>query len=287
MHLAVEASALTRNVRGMGRYARSLLSAMPLHRPELRYTIFAKNRADIAPLSEQLSALPHVMDRAAVVAVSTMPETDCDAAWYPCNFVTQTPRRGAVVPTVHDLFPMLQLDGRWWKFYKRTRARLRYGATMRRADHVITGATASGQELIDTFGYPRERLSVVPHAADDFRAADPSLVTSLLARLNVAGPFLLAVGSQEPRKNLQVLYAAMRRLETGGRAIPLVLCGPRGIHGFREGDPLPPWLRHAGFVSDQHPLRAHLDEGRFYRSHIECLMRREKRVNNRAGDHEE
>ena len=42
----------------------------------------------------------------------------------------------------------------------------------------------------------------------------------------------------------------MQWLEARGRAIPLVLCGPRGIHGFKPGDAVPRWLRHAGFVSD-------------------------------------
>lgn len=250
MHLAVEAIALTRNMRGMGRYARSLLSAMPSHRADLRYTIFAKNAADVAPLSEQLGTLQHIMERATVRPASEMASTVCDAAWYPCNFVTHRPRAGAIVPTVHDLFPMLQLDGRWWKFYKRTRARYRYTRTFAAADHIITGATRSGGELTSMFGVASERISVVPHAADDFRAADPSLVDGLLAKLDVHGPFLLAVGSQEPRKNLGVLYDAMRLLEDAGRAIPLVLCGPRGIHGFRPGDVSPSWLRHAGFVRD-------------------------------------
>ena len=250
MHLAVEAIALTRNLRGMGRYARSLLSAMPAHRPELRYSIFAKNADDVAALTEQLSTLPHVMERATVLPARAMSEIVCDAVWYPANFVTHRPRRGAIVPTVHDLFPMLQLDGRWWKVYKRTRARLRYTSTLRAADHVITGAIAAGDELIATFGLARERLTVVPHAADDFHAADTASIDPLLARLRVTGPFLLAVGSQEPRKNLAVLYAAMRILDTRGRAIPLVLCGPRGIHGYKPGDELPDWLRHAGFVSD-------------------------------------
>jgi len=250
MHLAVEAVALTRNLRGMGRYARSLLSEMPAVRPELRYTIFAQNSADVAPLQEQLAALPRIMERATVRPASEMEHVSCDAAWYPCNFVTHRPLTGAIVPTVHDLFPMLQLDGRWWKVYKRSRARFRYRRTMSDADHVITGATKAAEELRATFGLSADRISVVPHAADEFRSADPSLVDSLLARLDVCGPFLLAVGSQEPRKNLGVLYAAMRLLDARGRAVPLVLCGPRGVHGYKPGDAVPTWLRHAGFVSD-------------------------------------
>jgi glycosyltransferase involved in cell wall biosynthesis len=250
MHLAIEAIALSGNRRGMGRYARSLLAAMPEHCPEVRYTIAARNSADIAPLTAQLSALPNVMERATVVSASAMSDITCDVAWYPCNFVTYRPKRGAIVPTVHDLFPMLQLDGRWWKFYKRARARHRYGVTLGLADHVITGATVAGAELTSTFGVPTERISVVPHAADDFRSTEPALADPILARLNIHGDFLLAVGSQEPRKNLAVLYAAMELLAARGRSIPLVLCGPRGVHGYRPGDAVPAWLRHAGFVTD-------------------------------------
>ena len=250
MHLAVEAIALTRNLRGMGRYARHLLAEMPAHRPELRYTILAKNAADVDPLTEQLAALPRVLERATVRPASAMARLDCDAAWYPCNFVTHRPRSGAIVPTVHDLYPMLQLDGRWWKIYKRSRARYRYTQTLSVADHVITGATKSADELMSVFGTARDRISVVPHAADGLPAVDRALVDPLLHRLDVSGPFLLAVGSQEPRKNLDVLYQAMRLLAAEGRDIPLVLCGPRGIHGVRPGEAAPPWLRHAGFVTD-------------------------------------
>ena len=250
MHLAVEAIALTRNLRGMGRYARRLLSEMPVHRPELRYTIFAKNAADVGALSEQLNALPNVPERATVRAASEMARSSCDAAWYPCNFITHRPLSGALVPTVHDLYPMLQLDGRWWKFYKRSRAKYRYWRTLSAADHVITGAAKSAEELTTAFGITSQRISIVPHAADGFRAVDRAIVDPLLQRLDIHGAFLLAVGSQEPRKNLGVLYAAMRLLEEQGQSVPLVLCGPRGIHGVQPGDETPTWLRHAGFVTD-------------------------------------
>ncbi len=250
MHLAVEALAVSRNRRGMGRYARSLLAAMALERPGLRYSIFARNAADVAPLSEQLAALPGVMERATVHAASDMAQLHCDAAWYPCNFVTHRPRSGAIVPTVHDLFPMLQLDGRWWKVIKRARARHRYASTIASAHHLITGATNAAAEIVQQFGVAPDRISVVPHAADDFRRADPVLADTILARLRITGPFLLAVSSQEPRKNLGVLYAALPMLHAAGRRIPLVLCGPRGVHGYRSGDTLPPWLHLAGFVSD-------------------------------------
>lgn len=249
-HLLVDARTLVRNRRGTGRYTRALLVAMVRERPALRCTLLARDAKDVAPLREQLASLDGVAARSTVIAARAAGGVDCDAAWYPTNFVLHRPRSGAIVPTIHDLYPMLLLDGRWWKVLKRTRARLRYARTVALADRIVTGAEASAAEIARTFGVPRERIAVVPHAADDFAAADPACADALLARLGVAGPFLLAVGSQEPRKNLPVLYEAMRRLAAAGRTIPLVLCGPRGVHGLDEGDAAPPWLRVAGFVDD-------------------------------------
>lgn len=252
MHIAVEASTISRNLRGMGRYARALLDAMPQHRPALRYTLFARNADDVGALTAQLAPFSRITERATIRPLAELTQTDCDVAWYPCNFITTTPRRGALVPTVHDLFPMLLLDGRWWKVIKRQRARTRYRHTVSAADHIITGATGARDELVRVFGLATDRISVVPHAADDFRIDQPptDIASRILQPLGVTGPFLLAVGSQEPRKNLPVLYEAMRQLDASGCRIPLVLCGPRGVHGYRQGDALPRWLRHAGFVSD-------------------------------------
>jgi len=250
MHLAIEAIAITRNMRGMGRYARSLLAAMARERPGLRYSIFVRDASDVSALSAQLALLPGVLERAIVRPAAEMAQVHCDAAWYPCNVVTYRPRSGAIVPTVHDLFPMLQLDGRWWKVIKRTRARRRYARTIAAADHVITGATRAAEEIAQQFALAPSRISVVPHAADDFRLADPALAHAILTRLGVTGPFLLAVSSQEPRKNLAVVYAAMQQLHDAGHSIPLVLCGPQGAHGYRVGDARPPWLHLAGFVGD-------------------------------------
>ena len=249
-HLLVDARTLVRNRRGTGRYTRVLLVAMARARPDVRYTLLARDATDVAPLREQLATLDGVAERSAVIAAGASRTVDCDVAWYPTNFVLHRPRAGAIVPTVHDLYPMLLLDGRWWKVVKRARARFRYARTVAVADRIVTGAEASAAEIARTFGVARERIAVVPHAADDFAAADPALADALLARLGVAGPFLLAVGSQEPRKNLPVLYEAMRRLGARGRAIPLVLCGPKGAHGLGTGDAAPEWLRLAGFVDD-------------------------------------
>lgn len=259
MHLAIDALQLRHDHRGVGRYVRRLLSEMPRHREELRYTLGVARASDVEPVREQLAELPGVLERAQVVPIADWRTLQCDVAWYPWNFVRHRPSAGAIVPTVHDLAPMLQFDGRWWKVLKRRRARRQYAHALAVADRVITGAAAARDEIVALLGADPRRIDVVPHAADSFGVAggatnDPASVAStdaLLASLQVTGPFLLAVGSQEARKNLRVLFAAAARLHAEGRGLRLVLCGPNASGVVGVGAPPPRWLRWAGFVSDE------------------------------------
>ncbi len=249
MHLAIEAQQLRHDHRGVGRYVRRLLSEMPRHRPSLRYTVGVARAADVAPVRQQLALLSGVLERSEVVELSAWRGMRCDVAWYPWNFVRHRPAAGAIVPTIHDLAPMLQLDGRWWKVVKRWRARRAYAHAVAAADRIITGAVIARDELVRVLGAPSAHIHVVPHAADGF-AVDPTAADTLLHALGAHDPFLLAVGSQEARKNLRALYAAMDSLQARGRTMSLVLCGPRGTRVAGYGSRTPAWLHPAGFVSD-------------------------------------
>lgn len=267
MHVAVEALQLRHDHRGVGRYVRRLLTALPQHAPAIRYSLGVPAAADVAPVRALLAELPGVDARAHVAPIAEWRTLHCDVAWYPWNYVRALPASGAVVPTLHDLAPIHQFDGRWWKVLKRATARRAYAHALAQSHHVITGAEAAATELVQELGAHRTDISVVPHAADDFLAAatgslmerpasdasmtrPPDAARALLERLQVNGAFLLAVGSQEARKNLRVLFHAMEQLAAEGQTIPLVMCGPRasGVAGYRHRTPS--WLRWAGFVSD-------------------------------------
>lgn len=263
MHLAIDALQLRHDHRGVGRYVRRLLTEMPRHREALRYTLGVARSADVEPVRAQLAALPGVLDRSRVMPIAEWRTLHCDVAWYPWNYVRHRPLTGAIVPTIHDLAPMLQLDGRWWKVLKRHRARRQYRHALAVADLVMTGATAARDEIVARLGADPRGIHVVPHAADGFRPQAESSVSpltsqqrgasadALLASLQVSGPFLLAVGSQEARKNLRVLFDATARLHAEGRALPLVLCGSNSSGVVGVGATPPSWLRWAGFVSDE------------------------------------
>jgi len=243
-HIGIEATKLLRERRGIGRYVRNVMLRMLYARPELRYTLFVRRAADIEPLREQLATMSEKMHAAASVqTVSTLPSCHLDVVWYPWNWLHPSTDRAACVVTVLDLAPMLQLDHRWWKFYKRAKYRSRYASTVRNAHMTIAISVFTKQEMIRYLRADPSRIRVTLLAADDIPHA-PDGPCAPLDRLALDTPFFLTVGAQEARKNLSTLYSAMALLRERGERVALVQCGPSA----RAKDTS--WLHHVGYVSD-------------------------------------
>jgi glycosyltransferase involved in cell wall biosynthesis len=111
---------------------------------------------------------------------------------------------------------------RQWRQVYRTGLR----ATLRRADAIVTPSRATAEDLLSRTRVDPSRLHVIPEAAAlPESAADPEPV---LARLKIPRPYILSVGTLEPRKNLVRLVRAYRRVATTGVPHALVLAGPMG-----------------------------------------------------------
>jgi glycosyltransferase involved in cell wall biosynthesis len=139
------------------------------------------------------------------------------------NFVLPAvgPARGVV--TVHDL-----------SFYRDDTfpgsARLRdlVPWSIERAARVLTPTEAVAGEVRDRFGVPEAK--VVPTAegvGSLFFGATP-LSDAALAGMGIRPPFVLAVGTIEPRKNLTRLLAAWRAARRELPGWMLVIAGPTG-----------------------------------------------------------
>src|SRR5206468_434122 len=84
----------------------------------------------------------------------------------------------------------------------------------------------TAEDLIRRTSVPATRVHVVPLAASlEHTSADPDEV---LSRLKIRTPYILFVGTLEPRKNLVRLIRAYRRLAAKGTPHRLVLGGPIG-----------------------------------------------------------
>ena len=145
------------------------------------------------------------------------------------------PRRGRVplVVTVHDAAPELfpeTFPRRGRRFHHRGLA-----AAAARADVVLTVSQSAAAEIADHSPIPADRIRVVPNGVEPLVVA-PERRRALLESMGLAGrPFVLWVGSLEPRKGVGTLVAAMARLRPPG--VALVLAGYPGWLGDDLLDP--------------------------------------------------
>lgn len=104
-------------------------------------------------------------------------------------------------------------------------------ASLRRADAVVVPSRATRQAILEFLpDLQPDRIHVtVPGIGEEFRLCDPASVREVVARLKLPQPYILYVGTLEPRKNIPALVKSYRRLvEAGAIKEHLVLAGKLG-----------------------------------------------------------
>lgn len=148
----------------------------------------------------------------------------CDVFLSTQSYLTPLALRIPVILVVHDL---VAFEPRW-RPQRRAAAieRTTLALTARRAAAILTDSRATRDDLLSRWPTLAGKATVVPLAAapafNPIRAPDDAAIN---ARHGLRRPFVLAVGTLEPRKNLAALIAAF---ETVPDHIELVLVGPTG-----------------------------------------------------------
>lgn len=139
------------------------------------------------------------------------------------------PFEGPTVATIHDLsylhYPQHHPRERIL-FMERNMPR-----TLAQASAIICDSEFIRQEIIGILKVPADKVTTVPLGVDPaFHPRDPVTLRPALGRHRLAGiPYLLAVSTLEPRKNLPRLLIAYARLPEALRARhPLALVGAKG-----------------------------------------------------------
>ncbi len=228
---------------GVERYALSLTTALARQAPG-EIVLFVRPDAP-----EALTVLP--VERHASPFRQRVPT---EQAWLPVAaaragidllhtlaFPTPPLWRGPALLTIHDATPWLHPDtvSVGMRYYYGPL----YRQALRRAAGILTVSEAARDDLVTTLGIPPERLHVTHNGVDPrfFEAHTPEGPRS---------PYLLAVGTLEPRKNVPVLLDALRLLRTEGRDLQLVIVGRQGWADALPLRELAAHVRLTGSVGD-------------------------------------
>ncbi|MEA3397398.1 MAG: glycosyltransferase family 1 protein, partial [Chloroflexota bacterium] len=247
MRLAVDYTAAARQGGGIGRYARELVSALLAAGPEHEWVLMAAAgglgdhwRREQARLQNIAAAPERLSFRSLPLSDNWMARlwqrlrlplpaetiTGRVACFYSPDFVLPPLRRATrALLTVHDLSFLHYPD-------TFTPPLLRYLETcvprsVARADHILADSEATRQDLIALLAVPPEKVTtlysgVSPHFTPQ---AAPGERERLRTRYGISErPYILAVGTVQPRKNYVRLMRACAPLAASGD-LELVIAG--------------------------------------------------------------
>lgn len=145
------------------------------------------------------------------------------------------PKSCKLVPLVTDLAVY-----RMPEVYQRSRVllwRLQYAYMRRRADMFLAISKFTKQEMEEILHIPSEKIRIIPMACSEsmVRENDPDARVALRKKYSLPERFILFVGNNNPRKNLERIICAFDLLkERTGLSHKLVIAGEQGWKFDRE-----------------------------------------------------
>jgi glycosyltransferase involved in cell wall biosynthesis len=248
---------------GMDHYLHQVLSAMKRLAPQHRY-ILIDHRRHAIPFRDQFEQriidLPAGPARVSRWNLRLVPKilSEFDLVFSPGLYgPLRIPEGVTSVMVVHDLTRFLFPDFFNFKVMHKVLDRFTYPAMLRRYDHLLTVSKTTRQDLMTLFKVPEKKITVVYHGAEEaFKPVSPQKAEAALWQShNITKPFILSLGTLEPRKNIPTLLKAFAGITD---RIPhhLVLVGQKGwkwepIFKEMERPDLKERVHWVGYVSDE------------------------------------
>jgi glycosyltransferase involved in cell wall biosynthesis len=231
MRIAVEITTCTPLRTGVGYYTEHLVDALLDTRAPGDDVVLLSNRAPAPELADRWAPHLHVCGPSvrAVWMQSGAPrllaDTRADFAVFP-NYAAPLASPCPLLVVVHDL-AVLRVP-HFFTARKRFLSRSVLDVVMATTAVVGTVSQTSQRDIVSLLGIGAERILQLPGAAHpSCRPASPETVAEVRDRHGIRGPYVLTVGTLEPRKDLPTLLRAFDRLASRTDH-ELVVVGGRG-----------------------------------------------------------
>lgn len=130
--------------------------------------------------------------------------------------------------------------------------------SVKRANHILADSQATKNDLTDLYDTPESKITVLLSGVDKrFKPTDISLVEQIRAKYGLNNtPFILSVGTVQPRKNYSRIIHALARLRQQGIDIHYAIVGGKGwledeMYQTIEDTNLQDYVHLLGFVDDE------------------------------------
>jgi glycosyltransferase involved in cell wall biosynthesis len=235
MRVCIDIQAGIAQLAGVGRYTRELVTHLgPLAAPD---------ELSLFYFDFQRGGRPFPVNGAADAPCRWLPGRFIQGAWktigwppydllagaadvyhFP-NFIRPPLRRGRSVVTIHDVAFLRHPETIEPGNYRHLKARIR--ETVERSDAIITVSSFTAREIEALLNVPADRIHPIASGlSGTMRRASDEATARVRQALGLERPYLLSVGTLEPRKNYPFLVDVFERL--GGFDGDLVVAGMRG-----------------------------------------------------------
>lgn len=264
MRVALDAIPLVAAKTGIGHYTEALSTWLARTHPDHHYDLVspfdfpfdASGNGHPANLSKRLTPVRSIFRKWWLVGLPALLQISpvdvfhgtnyCIPLWAPCPTVV----------TIHDLSLFTQSSTH--EAANVIRGRRRVPIMARRATMIIAPSEWTAGEIRSQLGIRTERIRVIHEAArENMRPLNSIDCQPVLEKYKIDGPYLLYVGTIEPRKNLLTLVRAYEELLRSSRhRVQLVLCGGRGwlddeVFKMVKDLELTEMVRFTGYVPDE------------------------------------
>lgn len=237
MKIGIDGTTLIGKRAGVGRYVFEMCRALDYLLPQANFFVYSPMPFEMPVISERWNARIETSDWAtrlrAIMWLKMRAGVYCeadqlDAYWASGTFLPSLPPSVRSVATVYDLNVRLVPASMKWTTY--CVHKLFFERDIRRADCILAISHGTAERLYHLMGRRADGVAL-PAVSSDFRRPASAVIAATLMRLGVRRPYLLAVGTLEPRKNLPMLIEVFAQLKKRSDQFvqhQLVLVGGRG-----------------------------------------------------------
>lgn len=261
--LGVDGRAMEGSVAGIGRYIFEICRVLEQELPDFDLYIYSRKpivncelsgrwirRTDKSWWAGKLKSVIWLKLRLPALAR----QDNLDVFWGGATFLPALPRRVKTISTVHDinhlLVPWSMPWATLWAY------RLFFRSDVLRANLVTANSSGTARRLQEKVGRAPSIIAR-PGVGPAFHVPCQEEADAALSRLAVRRPFILALSTIEPRKNLGLLIDAYSALRLEGQldGRELIIAGAKGWGTVAIPAALPDWIireiRFIGFVPNE------------------------------------